>query len=60
MPDNCIGMRQFTDGRERPVFEDFRGRQYVFDEDDNRVYGIWIVSREDFCDSPVIVEGERS
>ena len=40
--DRVIGRRLFTDGLERDVYEDAEGRQYVFDEDGERVYGQWL------------------
>jgi hypothetical protein len=39
--DRIAGRRLFTDGLERDVYEDAAGRQYVFDDDGERVYGQW-------------------
>ena len=43
-----------ADGSERPVFQDDDGRQYILDDDDLPVFGVWFVAGED-CDQPVIV-----
>jgi hypothetical protein len=50
--DRVIGRRLFTDGLERDVYEDAEGRQYVFDGDGERVYGVWLWPP----DEPVITE----
>jgi hypothetical protein len=52
--DSVIGHRQFVDGSTRLVYADGRG-QYVFDDDGNRVYGVYLVPEEAACDLPVIV-----
>ncbi len=39
-----IGRRLFTDGAERLVYEDADGRQYVVDDDGQRVEGVWLPS----------------
>lgn len=44
-----IGTLNFTDGIERPVYEDDQG-QYVLDEGE-RVYGVWLLA-----DEPLVVE----
>jgi hypothetical protein len=55
MLDPIIGYMQFVDGSKRPIFEQVDGRQYVFDDDGKRVYGVWIIS-VDRNDLPVIVQ----
>ena len=40
-----IGQREFVDGSTRIVFEDARG-QYVLDDDEERVYGVWLLPDE--------------
>jgi hypothetical protein len=50
-PDRPIGRRLFTDGAERPVFEDANGRQYVLD-DGEPVEGVWLPPAGD----PLVVE----
>jgi hypothetical protein len=40
--DRVIGRRLFTDAIERDVYEDPEGRQYVFDGDGVKVYGVWL------------------
>jgi hypothetical protein len=58
MPDRIIGVRVFSDGTLRNVFEDARG-QYVLTDDGHKVRGSWIVSEED-PPLPAIDQGESS
>jgi hypothetical protein len=51
---NPIGETQFIDGITRPVYLDADGRQFVLDDDSNRVYGFRIN-----IDEPIIVEAPR-
>ena len=46
-----IGSIPFIDSITRDAFLDGNGRQYVFDDDGQRVYGTWI-----YVDEPEIVE----
>jgi hypothetical protein len=46
-----------VDGNTRLVYADGRG-QYVFDDDGDRAYGVYLVPEEEWVDVPVIVEGE--
>jgi hypothetical protein len=46
---------EFVDGIRREVFEEPDGRQYVLDGDDQPIYGIWFIPREE-CDPPLIVD----
>jgi hypothetical protein len=55
MLDPIIGHRHFVDDSTRPIFEQVDGRQYVFDDDGKRVYGVWIIS-VDRIDLPVIMQ----
>ena len=49
-----IGPHRFTDGVERPVFEDNAG-QFVLDGEE-KVYGAWIVSKDKpEADVPIVV-----
>jgi len=45
----------FIDGLARIVFEDADGRQFVVDDDGNRVYGVWV-----YIDEPIIVPIEAA
>jgi len=47
MNDPIIGYRLFLDGTRRPIFEQLDGRQYVLDDDDERVYGVWTLCMAD-------------
>jgi hypothetical protein len=46
----------FTDGVWRPVYESPGDRQYVIDDDGQRLYGVWYVPPD--ADPPLIVEQE--
>ncbi len=50
-----IGFRLFVDGVLWPIYEDAQG-QYVVDDDGQRVYGVFLMSEEETCDLPVLVE----
>jgi len=34
-------------------------RQFIFNDDGEKVFGLWILPEEDRCDSPVIVDPAR-
>ena len=55
LPDNVVAWSEFTDGVLRAVYEEPSGRQYVIDNDGERVYGVWFIPREE-CDQPLIVD----
>ena len=48
-----IAYTEFAGGAMRPVYEDDFG-QFVFDDDGNRVDGVWLIPREE-CDTPMVV-----
>ena len=49
-----IGSHRFTDGVERPVFEDNAG-QFVLDGEE-KMYGAWIVEKDESdADVPIVV-----
>lgn len=50
---------EFLGGIMRPVFEDMDGRQWVTDDDGERVYGVWFIPRDD-TDTPLVVLGAAS
>jgi hypothetical protein len=56
MNDPIIAHVNFTDGTRRPVFEQLDGRQYVLEEEGDRVYGVWYIQPDGGVDLPVIVE----
>lgn len=67
MDDTIIGRRLFTDGVPREVYLD-EGGQYVLDDANEKVYGVWILtddeledlpSREQLPDLPFVVEAPR-
>jgi hypothetical protein len=41
MPDEHVGIVEFARGVWLPVMQDPDGRQYVFDADGEKVYGVW-------------------
>jgi hypothetical protein len=47
LTDPIIAYTTFLDGSKRPVFEQLDGRQYVLDDDAERVYGIWFIPPEE-------------
>ena len=53
--DHVIAYTECTDGTRRPVYEDVKGKQFVYDDDCEQVYGVWLTP-EDESDLPVIVE----
>jgi hypothetical protein len=46
LPNAVLGGRQFTDGAVRRVFAETDGRQFVLDDDDDRVFGVWLSLEE--------------
>jgi hypothetical protein len=40
MNDQIIARLRLVDGAERPVFKNLDGRQYVIDDENERVYGV--------------------
>lgn len=54
-----IAFIDFVDGVLRPVFEDSPGRQYVLDDDGNRVYGIWHLPLEECVQPDVVLDEGR-
>jgi hypothetical protein len=55
MIDPIIGYRFFVDRTRRPIFEQLDGRQFVLDDAGDRVYGVWIIPKDEF-DLPIIVD----
>jgi hypothetical protein len=51
-----VAQIEFTFVELRAIFATTDGRQYVVDNDGNRVYGIWFIPPPDAeCDQPIIV-----
>ena len=50
-----IGHREFTDGQIRAVHVDDEGKQYVFDNDGQPLYGVWIGPDTSDADPPIIL-----
>jgi hypothetical protein len=48
-----IATAEFTDGGKRAVYED-NDRQFVIEDRGQRVYGVWVIPREE-CDTPIVV-----
>jgi hypothetical protein len=48
-----VAYQLFADGNRRPIFDNGQ-RQWVVDNDGNKVYGVWYVPREE-CDTPIVV-----
>jgi hypothetical protein len=42
-PDRIVGRRLFTDGVQRPVYEDANGDRFVSDDDGQRIEGVWLL-----------------
>jgi hypothetical protein len=55
MTDPIVAYRVFTDGATRPIYEDWNGKKYVFDDDGNRVYGVWFIPESETIEAPIIV-----
>jgi hypothetical protein len=45
-PDPIVAYREFVDGSMRPVYADGK-RQYVINDDGDRVYGVFFVPRDE-------------
>lgn len=54
-PDPVVAHVDFLDDVRRPVYEQPDGRQYVYDNDGEQVYGVWFIPREEW-DRPIIVD----
>ena len=52
MPDQRLGEIELVDGSRRPVFEEPGGRQYVVDDNGERVYGVWIIPPD--AEEPIV------
>ncbi len=48
-----IGTREFVGGIVRDVYEDADGRQFVYDDDEEPVYGVWLL-----VDEPTSIKSE--
>jgi len=59
MDDELLGHCRFTDGATRPVYAE-GDRQYTYDNDGKKVYGLFLIPRDHCPDLPVIVEGDTS
>ena len=57
MHDPIIAYVTFVDDTKRPVFEELGGRQYVLDDDAERVYGVWYIPPEE-TNPPIIVHAK--
>jgi hypothetical protein len=53
-PLDTVAYIRFAHGPVRPVFE-VNGRQFVVDDDGDRIYGVWYIPPEDAA-VPIIVE----
>jgi hypothetical protein len=58
--DTVIGKCRFLDGADRDVYQTPEGRQYVYDECDLRVHGIWILPEEADAAVPVLASARSS
>jgi len=47
-----LGNRDFVDGAVRIVYQDEVGRQFVYDDEGERAYGVWLAPE---ADEPVVV-----
>jgi hypothetical protein len=54
--DPVIGHCKFADGAMRPIYDDGK-RQYVIDDDEYSVYGVWLIPEEE-PDLPLIVRAD--
>lgn len=57
--DVVIGQRLFLDGVERTIYRDGQG-QYVIGNEDERVYGTWLVTDDVWDELPLIVDGTNT
>jgi len=45
--DPIIAYVRFVDGARRPVYLEAGGKQYVFDDEGEKVYGVWYLPLEE-------------
>lgn len=55
MPNTVVAFVDFVDGLRGSVYEEPDGRQYVYNNDGEKSYGVWFIPREE-CDRPIIVQ----
>jgi hypothetical protein len=55
--ETVLGSRRFVDDAVRPVFQSNDGRQFVFDDDGERVFGFWLNRELPDADECVVVHG---
>jgi hypothetical protein len=53
-----VAYRKFVDGSMRPVYDDGK-RQWVINDDGDRVYGVFFIPRE-LCVLPLIVRPDEA
>jgi hypothetical protein len=47
MTDPIIAYVLFTDGAKRPVYQEPGGKQYVIDDEGEKVHGVWYLPPEE-------------
>jgi hypothetical protein len=47
MPNPIIAFVLFTDGAKRPVYQEPSGKQYVIDDEGEKVHGVWYLPPEE-------------
>lgn len=56
MTDSIIAYIWFADGVKRPVYQSADGRQYVVDDEGEKVYGVWYIPPEERTGPDIIVQ----
>jgi hypothetical protein len=58
MTDPIIAYTWFTDGVKRAVYLEASGKQYVLDEEGEKVHGVWYIPPEESFGPDIIVDGD--
>ncbi|MBM4071394.1 MAG: hypothetical protein FJ271_21020 [Planctomycetes bacterium] len=54
--DPIVAHVWFTDGAKRAVYRESSGRQYILDDDGDKVHGVWYIPEEELIEPDAIVE----
>jgi hypothetical protein len=58
--DQFIGHVLLVDGATRPIYQQPDGRQYILNEEGERVHGVWMIPEEESFLPTIVVEARSS